>query len=233
MTDMTIDPNDLDVPGELTVGGVGLELPRVHSTEGSDGLGVSRLLGSTGMVTLDPGFTNTASCTSDITYIDGGAGILRYRGYPIAELAKSSSFLEVAYLLINGELPDAKTLERFERRIGRHRLEGQPQPQPLGEGQLGGHERAQPGHEGGLTVHDALADVGLQPEGVGEGARGQRGVAQLGQRQLPAGGLAPLWGGSVSECARHDGRGRAWTAPSARDAHPGAPGSARRCGRTG
>ena len=122
MTDMTIDPNDLDVPGELTVGGVGLELPRVHSTEGSDGLGVSRLLGSTGMVTLDPGFTNTASCTSDITYIDGGAGILRYRGYPIAELAKSSSFLEVAYLLINGELPDAKTLERFERRIGRHRL---------------------------------------------------------------------------------------------------------------
>ena len=116
MTDMTIDPNDLDVPGELTVGGVGLELPRVHSTEGSDGLGVSRLLGSTGMVTLDPGFTNTASCTSDITYIDGGAGILRYRGYPIAELAKSSSFLEVAYLLINGELPDAKTLERFARR---------------------------------------------------------------------------------------------------------------------
>lgn len=122
MTDTTIDPNDLDVPGALSVGGANLELPRIHATEGSDGLGVGRLLGSTGMVALDPGYTNTASCTSDITYIDGGAGILRYRGYPIAELAKSSTFLEVAYLLINGELPDAKTFERFERRIGRHRL---------------------------------------------------------------------------------------------------------------
>ena len=122
MTDTTIDPNDLDVPGELTVGETGLELPRIHATEGSDGLGVGRLLRSTGMVTLDPGFTNTASCTSDITYIDGAAGVLRYRGYPIAELAKSSTFLEVAYLLINGELPDARTFERFERRIGRHRL---------------------------------------------------------------------------------------------------------------
>ncbi|WP_315129277.1 citrate/2-methylcitrate synthase, partial [uncultured Actinomyces sp.] len=122
MTDTITDPNDLDVPGTLTVGQTSLELPRVHSTEGSDGLGVARLLGSTGMVTLDPGFTNTASCTSDITYINGGAGVLRYRGYPIAELAKSSTFLEVAYLLINGELPDARTFERFERRIARHRL---------------------------------------------------------------------------------------------------------------
>ena len=122
MTDTTIDPNDLDVPGELTVGETSLELPRIHATEGSDGLGVGRLLRSTGMVTLDPGFTNTASCTSDITYIDGAAGVLRYRGYPIAELAKSSTFLEVAYLLINGELPDARTFERFERRIARHRL---------------------------------------------------------------------------------------------------------------
>ena len=111
MTDTITDPNDLDVPGTLTVGQTSLELPRVHSTEGSDGLGVARLLGSTGMVTLDPGFTNTASCTSDITYINGGAGVLRYRGYPIAELAKSSTFLEVAYLLINGELPDARTFE--------------------------------------------------------------------------------------------------------------------------
>ncbi|VEG29801.1 citrate synthase [Actinomyces howellii] len=122
MTDAVTDLNDLDLPGVLTVGGTSLELPRTHATDGSDGLGVGRLLGTTGMVTLDPGFTNTASCTSDITYIDGDAGILRYRGYPIAELATSSSFLEVAYLLINGELPDSQTLERFERRIGRHRL---------------------------------------------------------------------------------------------------------------
>lgn len=109
-------------PATLTVEGTTLELPRSTASEGSDGLGIGKLLGTTGLVTLDPGFTNTASCTSDITYIDGGAGILRYRGYPIAELAKSSSFLEVAYLLINGELPDQDTFERFERRIARHRL---------------------------------------------------------------------------------------------------------------
>ena len=109
-------------PATLTVEGTTLELPRSTASEGSDGLGIGKLLGTTGLVTLDPGFTNTASCTSDITYIDGGAGILRYRGYPIAELAKSSSFLEVAYLLINGELPDADTFGRFERRIARHRL---------------------------------------------------------------------------------------------------------------
>ncbi|WP_418606480.1 citrate/2-methylcitrate synthase [Georgenia sp. SUBG003] len=68
------------------------------------------------------GFTNTASTTSAITYIDGGAGILRYRGYPIDQLAKGSNFLEVAYLLIYGELPDAQTLEAVERRIKRHTI---------------------------------------------------------------------------------------------------------------
>lgn len=114
--------NDADGPGVLTIEDTSLVLPRVHATDGSDGLGISTLLGATGMVTLDPGFTNTASTTSAITYIDGGAGILRYRGYPIAELARSSTFTEVSYLLINGELPDADTFERFERRIARHRL---------------------------------------------------------------------------------------------------------------
>ena len=116
------DLKDADGPGVLTIEDTTLELPRTHATEGSDGLGIATLLGSTGMVTLDPGFTNTASTTSQITYIDGAAGILRYRGYPIAELARSSSFIEVAYLLINGELPDADTFERFRRRIARHRL---------------------------------------------------------------------------------------------------------------
>lgn len=115
-------PPEQGGPATLTVEGATLELPRSTASEGSDGLGIGKLLGTTGLVTLDPGFTNTASCTSDITYIDGGAGILRYRGYPIAELAKSSSFLEVAYLLINGELPDSDTFGRFERRIARHRL---------------------------------------------------------------------------------------------------------------
>ena len=116
------NPSDRDAPGLLSIGGRTLELPRTFATEGSDALGIGKLLGSTGMVTLDAGFTNTASCTSDITYIDGAAGILRYRGYPIEELAKSSTFLEVAYLLINGELPDRETFERFNRRISRHRL---------------------------------------------------------------------------------------------------------------
>ena len=120
-----VDPKPLidgDGAGTLAVEDTNLELPRVFATEGSDGLGVSKLLASTGLVTLDPGFTNTASCTSAITYIDGDAGILRYRGYPIDELAKSSSFLEVAYLLVNGELPDEDTFEQFSRRIARHRL---------------------------------------------------------------------------------------------------------------
>ena len=89
------NPSDRDAPGLLSIGGRTLELPRTFATEGSDALGIGKLLGSTGMVTLDAGFTNTASCTSDITYIDGAAGILRYRGYPIEELAKSSTFLEV------------------------------------------------------------------------------------------------------------------------------------------
>ena len=115
-------PSAVGGPGLLAVDGTNLELPRTPATDGADGLGVSKLLGSTGVVTLDPGFTNTASCTSQITYIDGAAGILRYRGYPIEELAKSSTFLEVAYLLINGELPDRESFARMARRISRHRL---------------------------------------------------------------------------------------------------------------
>ena len=117
-----VDLSDSDAPGLLSVDQVQVELPRAFATEGADGLRVGSLLGATGLVTLDPGYTNTASCASEITYIDGAAGILRYRGYPIAELAKNSSFLEVAYLLINGDLPDRSTFERFQERIARHRL---------------------------------------------------------------------------------------------------------------
>ncbi|MDO5064245.1 MAG: citrate synthase [Actinomyces bowdenii] len=116
------DGRAADGPGLLTVDGQTMELARSFATDGSDGLEVGKLLGTTGLVTLDPGFTNTASCTSQITYIDGAAGILRYRGYPIEELAKSSSFAEVAYLLIYGDLPDRESFERMERRIARHRL---------------------------------------------------------------------------------------------------------------
>jgi citrate synthase len=75
--------------------GVELPLPIVPTTQGAAGADVSKLLAKTGLVTYDPGFANTASCTSQITYIDGDAGILRYRGYSIEELAEKSSFSEV------------------------------------------------------------------------------------------------------------------------------------------
>jgi citrate synthase len=99
-----------------------LDLPVVPASEGQDGIEVSSLLKDTGMVALDPGFMNTASCQSAITYIDGDAGILRYRGYPIEQLARSSTFLEVSHLLIHGELPTAGELEAFTSRISRHTL---------------------------------------------------------------------------------------------------------------
>ncbi len=107
---------------QLVVDGQTRDLPIVHATEGNDGIVVSSLLRDTGMVTVDPGFMNTASCESKITYIDGDAGILRYRGYAIDDLAEHSSFLEVAYLLIHGELPDAATLDAFTERVNRHTL---------------------------------------------------------------------------------------------------------------
>ena len=102
--------------------GGSLELPVVPSSVGEAGLDVSKLLQSTGKVTLDNGFMNTASCTSAITYIDGDAGILRYRGYPIEQLASQSTFVETCYLLIYGNLPTADQLADFEVRIKRHTM---------------------------------------------------------------------------------------------------------------
>ncbi len=99
-----------------------LPLPVVPATEGADGLDTGKLLASTGQVALDIGFVNTAACTSAITYIDGDAGILRYRGYPIEQLAGHASFVEVSYLLIYGELPTADQLGEFDSRLRRHTL---------------------------------------------------------------------------------------------------------------
>ena len=99
-----------------------LDLPVKTATEGSAGIEVTKLLSTTGMVTLDPGFVNTAACSSEITYIDGDAGILRYRGYPIEQLAEKTSFLEVSYLLIHGELPNQAQLTDFTQQITRHTL---------------------------------------------------------------------------------------------------------------
>jgi citrate synthase len=109
---------------EFTLEYPGGQLPMkvMEAIEGANGVDISALLKTTGHVTLDQGFVNTASCTSKITYIDGDAGILRYRGYPIEQLAGNSSFLEVAYLLIYGELPTADQLANFTDQIKRHTL---------------------------------------------------------------------------------------------------------------
>lgn len=99
-----------------------LSLPVVPATEGGAGVDTSSLLKLTGFVALDPGFVNTASCTSAITFIDGDNGILQYRGYPIEQLAERSTFTEVSYLLIYGELPSAGQLRNFDTSIRRHTL---------------------------------------------------------------------------------------------------------------
>ncbi|MFD1810739.1 citrate synthase [Rhodococcus gannanensis] len=93
-----------------------------EATEGNDGIELGKLLSATGYTTLDPGFVNTASTKSAITYIDGDKGILRYRGYPIEQLAENSTFIEVSYLLIYGELPTTDELAAFTTRIQRHTL---------------------------------------------------------------------------------------------------------------
>ncbi len=115
---MSIDSAD----AILRTGDKELACPLLRATEGSDAYDVSKLLKETGRVTLDPGFVNTASCRSAITYIDGDAGILRYRGYPIEQLAENSTFLETSHLLIYGELPSAAELADFDARIRRHTL---------------------------------------------------------------------------------------------------------------
>ena len=106
----------------FSAGGKDLSFPLVEATEGNHGYNISSLLKETGNVTYDVGFGNTAACRSEITYIDGDEGILRYRGYPIDQLASKSSFVEVAYLLIYGELPSTSQLEEFEERIRRHTM---------------------------------------------------------------------------------------------------------------
>ena len=111
-----------DDTASLRYPGGELDLEIVHATEGSDGIALGSLLAKTGYTTFDQGFVNTASTKSAITYIDGDAGILRYRGYPIEQLAEKSTFIEVSYLLIYGELPTADQLAEFTTKIQRHTL---------------------------------------------------------------------------------------------------------------
>jgi citrate synthase len=97
--------------------GQSFDFPVLTGSEHEKGIDISSLRKLTGYITLDPGFVNTGSCESSITFLDGEKGVLRYRGYPIEELAEKSSFIEVAYLLINGELPNKDQLENFTNRI--------------------------------------------------------------------------------------------------------------------
>ncbi|WP_328604613.1 citrate synthase [Amycolatopsis sp. NBC_00345] len=98
------------------------EFKVVRPVEGAPGIELGKLLASTGYITYDPGFVNTGAASSAITYIDGDAGILRYRGYPIEQLAGKSTFIEVSYLLIYGELPTEAQLADFTEKIQRHTL---------------------------------------------------------------------------------------------------------------
>ena len=106
----------------ISVAGVTAEFPIVPATDGHSAIDITKLGSLTGFNTLDHGFANTAATRSAITYIDGDKGILRYRGYPIEQLASKKSFTEVAYLLIYGELPSKTDLDNFEEKISRHTL---------------------------------------------------------------------------------------------------------------
>lgn len=106
----------------LKINGKELELPIIEGSEHEKAIDISKLRAETGLITLDSGFVNTGSCESSITFIDGEKGILRYRGYDIAELAEKSTFVEVAYLLIYGHLPNKKELESFSKGLTNHSL---------------------------------------------------------------------------------------------------------------
>ncbi len=106
----------------LTYNGQSYDLPVMSGEIGPDVIDIRKLYAQTGMFTFDPGFTSTASCESQITYIDGGEGTLLYRGYPIDQLADQSNFMEVCYLLLHGELPSANEFESFDWTIRRHSM---------------------------------------------------------------------------------------------------------------
>lgn len=107
---------------KIEIGGQVYELPVITGTENEKAIDINTLRSATGCITLDPGFKNTGSTKSAITFLDGENGILRYRGYPIEQLAEKASFLEVAYLLIYGELPTNDELEKFTSSITKHTL---------------------------------------------------------------------------------------------------------------
>ena len=121
MSSVTEKKTSSDV-GKLSYGGQEIELPVVSGSEAEQGLDISKLRGSTGLITLDEGYGNTGSTTSSITFLNGEEGILRYRGYPIETIAENCDFVATSYLLIYGELPTAEQLEDFRMSIRRHTM---------------------------------------------------------------------------------------------------------------
>ncbi|MEO0597925.1 MAG: citrate/2-methylcitrate synthase, partial [Chloroflexota bacterium] len=107
---------------KLVLQGKEYEFPVIEGSEGEIGIDFTKLRAQTGAIAYDPGFGNTGSCSSDITYIDGENGVLRYRGYPIEQLAENSTFVEVCYLMIYGELPTEDQLKKFEHDLTYHTL---------------------------------------------------------------------------------------------------------------
>ena len=122
MSDATTAGQAYGETAKLTLPSGEHEFKIVHPVEGAPGIELGKLLAQTGYITYDPGFVNTGAASSAIAYIDGDAGILRYRGYPIEQLAEKSTFIEVSYLLIYGELPSQEQLDAFTKKISRHTL---------------------------------------------------------------------------------------------------------------
>src|SRR3569623_684897 len=108
--------------GKIILDDKQLDCPIITSTEGEKAIDISKLRSTTGYITMDPGFGNTGSCKSAITYLDGDKGILRYRGIPIEQLAEQSTFVETAYLLIYGKLPTQPVLEKFSEAFNEHSM---------------------------------------------------------------------------------------------------------------
>ena len=111
-----------EAPANLSINGDSIELPVVVGSEGERALDISRLRAGTGLITLDEGYVNTGSTASGITFLNGEEGVLRYRGYPIEDLARRCDFIEVAYLLIYGELPTSTELGRFRQSLSQHSM---------------------------------------------------------------------------------------------------------------
>src|SRR5881397_1345675 len=112
----------MDKTVELTLNGKKCELPIVEGTEQEKAIDISSLRDRTGFITLDDGYANSGSCQSQITFIDGEKGILRYRGIPIEELAEKSTFIEVAHLIITGKLPNRAELRAFSDLLTQNEL---------------------------------------------------------------------------------------------------------------